>query len=428
VSVSQKAFSNGNLLPGYFIEKGGDSVRCQIDYADWGRNPEAVNVIVDNVQKTLKPTDIRGFGVTGYCDYISAGISYHLGPVSGNNIPQQYLNRTETKTAFLKLLVAGPYSLYEFISPERVYYFISENGGQPLELVYQIKQADMLISEDAEYRSELAQYLTKENLWEQESADLGRLGYSKSGFMKMVIRLNEAHTGKKAQPEKRRQYRTAAMQVDVYAGAVIHDFPSTFAAGFTTAKLPSTVSPLAGLTCRIILPGHFGAYSFGFGVGYTTLHSSTTRSGTAKVGQLSNTWYEIADYSERIAFSNSLFLTNAYFIYTFPSKGKWKPYGKIGLNADFVRSSTGSVYTTWTASYTAYHSTNPPYADGTNGRTDETIHTGNTAISAGLAVGAQYGRHRLELEYDTPTELAANGQSSFKVGGIGVHYIFTVIR
>lgn len=116
---------------------------------------------VSDSRKTLGPADIKGFGITGYGDYRSATVSYHLGPITGD-LPGEYSDKTETNSCFLLVLVNGPYCLYELTLQERYYFFINEKDGPVTELVYRVRQSEMMISEDEQYKNLLADYMARE--------------------------------------------------------------------------------------------------------------------------------------------------------------------------------------------------------------------------------------------------------------------------
>lgn len=428
VTFSQRVYSNDHLFPGYYIDDKGDSVHCKIEYNDWNKNPGTIVVEVNNTRKTLGPADIKGFGVTDYGDYRSATVSYHLGSLQGNDLPEEFSDEIETKDCFLLILVNGPYSLYELTLAQRSYFFISEQGGTPKELVYRVRQFEMAISEDQQYKSLLGQYMIQEHLWDQESYSIKRLTYSPTKLTVVVNRLNEAHSGKKAAPTTKAKTRAGVIQLDIFGGGVLNSFPSEFFTYFATAKFPSTFSPAGGLALRIVFPSHFNAFSLGLGVGYSTFKSNTTISGTTQIDVQSSTWYTQANYKENLSMSNSLLMTNFYFMYLLPGSGKVRYYGKIGLNAEFLLKSSGNIYSNWSASYTDYHSFNPPYSAGSGSGTYEALSFGNGSVSADIAVGGQAGRHRVEIAYNSPMNLGGIGQPTFKMGSFGLYYFFTILK
>jgi hypothetical protein len=66
--ISQASPASYKFLPGYFIEKTGDTVLCDIDFKDWAKNPLIVVANVKGQEKTFGPADIAAFGVSGYAD------------------------------------------------------------------------------------------------------------------------------------------------------------------------------------------------------------------------------------------------------------------------------------------------------------------------------------------------------------------------
>lgn len=427
-AFSQTAYCNDHLFPGYYIDNKGDSVLCKIEYNDWNKNPGTIVVEVNNTRKTLGPSDIKGFGVTGYGDYRSATVSYHPGPLQGNDLPEAFSDKIETKDCFLLVLVNGPYSLYELALSERFYFFISEQSSPPTELIYRARQFEMAISEDEQYKNLLSQYMIQEHLWDQESYSIKRLTYSQRKITDVVIRLNEAHSGKKAVPTIKAKTRAGVIQLDIFGGGVLNRFPNRFYTYFSTAKLPATFSPVGGLALRLVFPGHFNAFSLGLGVGYSTFKSHTTVSGTTQLDVQSSTWYTQADYTENLSVSNSLLMTNFYFMYLLPGSGKVRFYGKLGLNAEFLLKSGGNVYSNWSANYTEYHSTNPPYSGGSGSGVYEAVTFGSGSLSADVAIGAQAGRHKVEVAYNSPMNCGGLGEPTFKMDSFGLYYFYTILK
>lgn len=426
-AFTQKAYSNVPLFPGYYIDNKGDSVLCKIEYNDWFRNPKTIVVEVNNTRKTLGPADIKGFGVTGYGDYRSAAVNYHLGPISGD-LPGEFSDKTETDTCFLLVLVNGPYSLYELTLKERYYFFINEKDAPVKELVYRVRQSEMVISEDAQYRNLLAEYMAQEQLLKNDPYSVTRLSYTKSKLIAIVSRLNEAHSGVKTAPADKLKSGEHLLQLDLFGGVVHNAFPTEFAGYYAPAKFPSTFSAEAGVGLRLLIPGHFNAFSIGLAVGYTTFQCSISQSGNTRANVQSSTWYDSVNYTQNLSVSNALLTTNLYFMYLVPGSGKVRYYGKLGVNTVFLLKPNGYAYSNWSGVYTAFYSTTTPYPDGSHSGTYESIAFGINAISGEIAIGAQAARHRVEFVYYSPAELGAPNQPSFQISRLGLYYFFTVLK
>jgi hypothetical protein len=420
---------SARLFPGYYIDNNGDSIPCRIDYNDWDINPAIITVEVNNIRKTLGVADIRGFSVTGYADYKTATVSYHPGPIGGENLPEKFPEKTVTKSVFLLVLVRGPYSLYLLKLSERPYYFIEANDAPIQELIYRVKQYQMEILTDEQYRSQLTTYLEQEHLLDRDPYVISNLSYTRQKLIRLVDRLNESRTGRvKASPLNAVKPRTAAIELDVYVAGVLNSFPETFPTNFSAAKFPSALGPSGGLGLKISIPGHFEAFAVGINAGYTAFKSSSRIGGTTKVDVQSNTWYTQVAYTENQSVSNSLFTTNVYLLYQVPSVSRIRLYMKAGFNVDFVLNSAGNVYSTWSGDFTDYHSTNPPQDNGIQGGKDMLIALAEKAVCINIAAGIRADRHAIELVYNTPMELAASGQPPFKLSQFGLYYYFAILK
>jgi hypothetical protein len=428
VAFAQSAYSKAPVFPGYYIDKNGDSVACNIEYKDWNKTPGSIVVVVNNTRKTLGVADIRGFGVTGYVDYQTATVSYHLNPIAGQDLPDEYSDSVVTRDCFLLVLVRGPYSLYELTLAERRYFFIGEKDGPVRELIYRVKQTRMEIFKDEQYKSALMELMTREHILDQNPYVIADLNYSKPKLIVLANKLNEARTGIKAVEPVAPRRNAKVMQLAVFAGGLLNTFPTTFSTNFATAKLPSAFSPTAGLDLRIIIPGHFDAISLGLSMGYTTFTSSTNISGTTKVNEQSASWYTLVNYTETPSVSNSLLMTNLYFMYSLPGSGKVRVYAKLGLDLDLLLKSGGNVYSSWSGNFTDYHSTNPPQANGSRGGTYKSVTLAKNAVGANIDLGVKANRHRIELAYYTPMELADVNQNSFTLGMFGLYYYYTILK
>ena len=106
-AFSIASFSNGKLLPGYYISLTGDTIRCNIEYGDWNINPKLVQVSANGVLKEFKASEIKGFGVFGFKEYTSANVHYHASAVSGDDIPSSYSDSLATDAYFLLAVQKG---------------------------------------------------------------------------------------------------------------------------------------------------------------------------------------------------------------------------------------------------------------------------------------------------------------------------------
>src|SRR5450755_2742021 len=135
-------FSNARLFPGYYINLKGDSIHCNIEFNDWNLNPKTIRVEVNSKKMEFTANDIRGFGVDGYDNYLSATVQFHTAAISGKDVPAQFSDSVSTTTFFLKILNRGFYSLYDLVSTERVYLFMQHKDSSISELLYRTRTSN----------------------------------------------------------------------------------------------------------------------------------------------------------------------------------------------------------------------------------------------------------------------------------------------
>lgn len=132
-----------NFLSGYIIKSNGDSVRGQINYKNWERNPKTISFHSANstIEQIFTTDQLREFDITGQDHYLKATIQKDMRPVnydaSEDDINSSSLASVKD-TVFLRQLVkGGKISLYELID-SKTHYFIQKRGEEIQELQYRI--------------------------------------------------------------------------------------------------------------------------------------------------------------------------------------------------------------------------------------------------------------------------------------------------
>ncbi|HEV2483714.1 MAG TPA: hypothetical protein VGS79_28810 [Puia sp.] len=426
------AYSNGRFYPGYYIDKNGDSVACTIEYNYWYRNPGSIVVMVGNTKKTLGPADIRRFRVTGYDEYQSASVTYHLNPRGGQDLPLQYSDETATRDCFLRVMIRGTYSLFELTFADRGYFFISEQGGPMRELILRAKTADDVMVLDEQYKSVLSEMMTREHISDQ---DIVHLKYTPGKLAFVVNRLNQAHGGSQTVAIAPKGPKTKPLRMEIFAGGMLNTFPSTYETVYGTGKMGSTFSPEFGLGLRYNLNRRFSAFSVGLSLGFSTFSAHSTQNGNADTKVLSpGVWYDSTNYSESQTVSNSMLMTNLYVMYTFTQWAKGNLYARVGIDVNYLLNagdSSGKAYLTsnYTQTSFVHYFGFAPTPDGSGQGSVPLIHLVSRAVCYNFSAGAAFDRQRIELTYCTPMQLARGGRGlSFTMGSFGLTYYYSILK
>lgn len=440
ILISISSFCRENLFPGYFIKLNGDSVVCRIAYNDWRINPKTILVEVDNEKHTFNASDIKGFGAYGHNPYKSALVTYHINPISGVDLPEEFLDSVETKSYFLKTIVSGYYSLYELTLSDRSYYFLSYGDSSISELIYRAKRKENQIIEDQDYKNVLFDLYHKENISGDFSRLINNAFYSYSDLKPIVAKLNKNHIGININQNLETATKKNKPELSVFAGGLQHNFPTTIHGDFATGvKFPSSISFSGGISLSYQFANQLKSFAVGISMGYSGYKLNFSKTGT-------NTFYESANYNstthytEEISSSNSFISAGIYLLYYFNPLSKAKVYCKASGVGNISINQNRNIVTKYSYSTesTANGIPNPPQSgQGENAL----VVTKKFFIQFNPGIGMAFGRHKLEFDYYLPAQLATGEtkgaqffpgspvyEEDFKMSMLGLYYSFTIFK
>ena len=426
--ISQAAFSNTKLFPGYYVDLKGDTVRCDIRFADWNLNPKTIRIEVNNSSREFGPDDIRAFGVTGYDDFISASVSYHTNPVTGRDLPLKYSDSTVTRSVFLKLVEGGVYSLYVLDIPDRMYLFDSSPDHPVSELIYRVKMSNDTLQEDQTYKKQLLPLFVNEGLSEKYFNQISLVPYRSSQIGSLFRILNEAHTGVRSKKKSEGDFK-----LELFVGAVQNSFPTSFDGKYIqSTQITPGFSPSGGINLSYSFPGHFKSFIAGLSLGYNGYNRTISQTGSIDHTESVN-YYYTTDYSETITIKNSLLVTNLYMMWLFNPLSKTKVYAKAGINANFYLGGPSDLVSTYTSSTHGIKNGTVPFEDSTNSSTI-LCSLKSSYLAPLLSFGVISGRSKLELDYWLPVGISdplndGGGTGTgplFKQGSVGIFYYFSL--
>jgi hypothetical protein len=129
-----------NYQPGWLVLNNGDTVRGQIDYRNWERNPRTIRFKQSQTAEATNYTveTLQSFEVAGEDYYLKAIVIKDMLPVKLNALEFEGEQKMITDTVFLRSVIQGDkISLYELID-DKPHYFIQQPGGTFEELIYQV--------------------------------------------------------------------------------------------------------------------------------------------------------------------------------------------------------------------------------------------------------------------------------------------------
>ena len=423
--ITGAVFANTKPFPGYYIDLKGDSVQCNIDFNDWNLNPKTVRVQVNNSWKEFGAEEVKGFGITGYDNYVSAIVSYHTNPLSGENLPENFSDSIVTKASFLKVLISGYYTLYNLNLPVRSYYFIGYHAGTVAELVYRIKEKDDSLMADESYKKELLRLFTQEGIEAEYFDRINNAGYNAGNISSLVKVLDEQHFG-----YKQNKKSGGVFQTEVFAGVIQNSFPTSFSGAYPVMnQFESKYSLSGGVNLLFTIPGKFKSFKIGLSFGYNGYNETIQQSGTNTTNVSAN-YYYTTTYHDTMTLKNSYIQSNFYIMYVINPLSRINLYVKAGVNYNFSTTSDRDVISHYAINTTGIKNGNVPFENNDAG-VKTIINMKGNFFSYLVSLGVREGRSKLEFTYWPDAQLAApsgelNGGpvNDFKLGRMAFNYYF----
>lgn len=422
--LSSLVFSQKQSLPGYIINNYGDTIQCKIVFKDWGRNPISINAIINNQIKAFTTSDIRGFGIKGRVEYRLAKVKFHTNPIASPGLPEEFSDATITKDGFLKILNEGKYNLFEYATPQRVYFFISKGNEDIKELIYRVKFHDMVEEEDNDYKTILKNLLIDEGLYERYKYKLETINYSNKALDGIVAILNNRTDWLE---EEYKKYNPIGL--DLYAGVMLNFFPASFDGKYSVAnKFGMTPAFSGGVNFFYIIPAKFKRYGIGLSVGFNRYNISMTKQASVTTNVSQNYYYTTA-YKEEFTLQRKLILINLYGTCNINPLSKNKLYLKAGVTYNIGgldnKSDLNDKYNGVTS---GIRNGNESFSFTENGD-GPYISLLSSWVNVHAGLGFSSGRHKVDILYNLPKKLSPPSSSTpFKVGGISCYYYYTIIK
>lgn len=128
-AFSQIAFENG-----YFINDEGQRIDCLIKNIDWRSNPTKFEyrMSADAPTQEASIATVKEFGINGDSKYVRATVEIDRSPRDIQNMSSKKEPQFLTEQLFLKVLIEGAATLYQYTEADLVRYFykVKDSGIQ----------------------------------------------------------------------------------------------------------------------------------------------------------------------------------------------------------------------------------------------------------------------------------------------------------
>ncbi|MFB9077598.1 hypothetical protein ACFFLS_01190 [Flavobacterium procerum] len=183
---------------GYFISNDNKKTECYIKNVDWNYNPiefkYKINIEDSNV-KTETIANVKEFGINDNNTYQRAKVNIDI---SSSELERLSVNKNpdwKEDLIFLKVLVKGDTSLYQYVNPEMTRFFYETKNSQLEQLVYKEyfdqESTPRTAIENNYYRQQLLNNVKSENITDN---DIKRVIYKRESLMKYFLKYNNVST------------------------------------------------------------------------------------------------------------------------------------------------------------------------------------------------------------------------------------------
>ena len=211
------AGAQGSYQPGYVVLNSNDTLRGEVEFADWAINPVSIRYRNKETKQQYGVALLKGFGVDGRATYQRFGLSYQQAAADLSEATDSYDGPVKREDAWLRLLYQSKYSLYELATPTRKHYFLLLPSGELKELIYRVRVRNGEMQKDEQYRNLLSLVALETDNAAAAQREIDKATYDEKSLLRVFSALNGGKSNFTDQGK-------GGTHFDIYAGGVLNTF------------------------------------------------------------------------------------------------------------------------------------------------------------------------------------------------------------
>lgn len=264
--ISCSIFSQVRWEPGYFIDNAGVKSKGLILNRDWNNNPTEFEFkqgeTAASSVRTLENT--KEFGVNAYSKYIRADVKMDRSSVKMSKIPKDKKPVFNDERLFLKVLVQGNQTLYNYYEGGISKYFYMNAKGQIEQLVFLVYAPDgVQLYENHQFRNQLWNDVKCPDTKLREIEKLRYVESDLVDYFKKVNKCNASTTDETFVTVR----NIGEFKYKIIAGVNFMSHKVTTGSASNNSDIKAT-SPLAGFEIEYILPTQSKRWGVSGGANY----------------------------------------------------------------------------------------------------------------------------------------------------------------
>jgi len=188
--LSLNCFSQISFEKGYFIEDDGQKTNCLIKNMDWLTNPTEFEYKLSEHDEPKIATieSVKEFSINEVSKYIRSTVRIDMSSDDTDNLSNERNPILKLKTMFLKVLIEGEASLYQYVDGNLKRFFYDVNNSNIEQLIYKrYKITNFRLGRNNRYKQQLSEALKCPSI---KLNNIENLAYKKSSLLSLFITYN----------------------------------------------------------------------------------------------------------------------------------------------------------------------------------------------------------------------------------------------
>ncbi|KXX69965.1 outer membrane beta-barrel protein [Flammeovirga sp. SJP92] len=183
------AFAQINFEKGYIINNNDERLECFIKNVEWAQNPKKIEYQLsqNSEVKTGTLEDLKSFGIEGEFKYIKETVQIDQSSNNLANLKKQRDPFFKEETVFLKVMLEGKASLYQYKDNKVLRFFLQLEGKEIEPLVYKRYKSNDKIAHNSYYKQQLYLNLRTNNI---TIADVENIDYTLRKIKPVIQKFN----------------------------------------------------------------------------------------------------------------------------------------------------------------------------------------------------------------------------------------------
>ncbi|WP_298546280.1 tRNA modification GTPase [uncultured Aquimarina sp.] len=194
--LSLKSYSQITFEKGYYINNANQKINCLIKNIDWRNNPDKFEYKLSENSESKNATikSVKEFGVNNISKYIRNTVDIDRSTDNINNIFYDKRPIFKQEELFLKVLIEGKSSLYQYVDGNIERYFYNKDNSSIEQLIFKrYKTVENKIAENNRFKQQLWIDLKCPNF---KISKIENLDYKKNELVDFFIEYNNCNNEK----------------------------------------------------------------------------------------------------------------------------------------------------------------------------------------------------------------------------------------